>query len=262
MEKPREPVLEQPPPLQPVNVEPAAGVAVRVTAEPLANAAEQVAPQSMPVGDEVTVPVPVLLAPPITEAGENVKVFGMLAVTVNGPFTAVPLAVAEIFTVVLAVTGLVTTVKGAVELPAGTVTELGIEATAEPPLTIASETAVSTCAAAAMVTVPVVLSPPTTEAGLNLRVLGISGVMVSTLERVVPEYDAVIVAVLAVFAIPTPASAAESPCRPAARSRWEEPRPESCCWSEWPRFRHSALYPPDIPCRPKGWVPRRWWDSA
>ena len=46
------------PPLQPVNVEPAAGVAVKVTAVPLANAAEQVAPQEMPAGAVETVPVP------------------------------------------------------------------------------------------------------------------------------------------------------------------------------------------------------------
>ena len=53
------PVPVQPPPLQPVNVEPAAGVAVKVTAVPLANAAEQVAPQAMPAGALETVPVPV-----------------------------------------------------------------------------------------------------------------------------------------------------------------------------------------------------------
>ena len=52
------PVPVQPPPLQPLNVEPAAGVAVNVTAVPLANAAEQVAPQEMPVGALVTVPKP------------------------------------------------------------------------------------------------------------------------------------------------------------------------------------------------------------
>jgi len=53
------PVPAQPPPLQPVNVEPAAGVAVSVTAAPLANAAEHVAPHEMPVGALVTVPAPV-----------------------------------------------------------------------------------------------------------------------------------------------------------------------------------------------------------
>jgi hypothetical protein len=52
------PVPVQPPPLQPENVEPAAGVAVKVTAVPLANAAEQVAPQEMPAGAVETVPVP------------------------------------------------------------------------------------------------------------------------------------------------------------------------------------------------------------
>ena len=46
-------------PLQPVNVEPASGVAVTVTAVPDANEAEQVAPQSIPAGELVTVPEPV-----------------------------------------------------------------------------------------------------------------------------------------------------------------------------------------------------------
>ena len=52
------PVPEQPPPLQPVKVEPAAGVAVRVTTVPLANEAEHDAPQAMPAGALVTVPLP------------------------------------------------------------------------------------------------------------------------------------------------------------------------------------------------------------
>ena len=55
------PVPEQPPPLQPVKVEPAAGVAVKVAAVPLANAAEHVAPHEIPAGLLVTVPVPVPL---------------------------------------------------------------------------------------------------------------------------------------------------------------------------------------------------------
>src|SRR2546427_6989810 len=53
------PVPEQPPPLQPVKVEPAAGVAVSVTAVPLEKLAEQVAPQLIPAGELVTVPLPV-----------------------------------------------------------------------------------------------------------------------------------------------------------------------------------------------------------
>src|SRR5438094_475470 len=53
------PVPEQPPPVQPPKVEPAAGAAVSVTAVPLVKLAEQVAPQSMPAGELVTVPLPV-----------------------------------------------------------------------------------------------------------------------------------------------------------------------------------------------------------
>jgi hypothetical protein len=53
------PVPVQPPPLQPLNVAPAAGAAVKVTAVPLANPAEHVAPQEMPAGLLVTVPLPV-----------------------------------------------------------------------------------------------------------------------------------------------------------------------------------------------------------
>src|SRR5436305_412077 len=45
-------------PLQPVNVEPAAGVAVSVTTVPSASAAEQVAPQAIAAGELVTVPLP------------------------------------------------------------------------------------------------------------------------------------------------------------------------------------------------------------
>src|SRR6266850_1600189 len=52
------PVPAQPPPLQPVNVEPAAGAAVSVTMVPVVNEAEQVAPQAMPAGVLVTVPLP------------------------------------------------------------------------------------------------------------------------------------------------------------------------------------------------------------
>src|SRR5439155_26050177 len=53
------PVPEQPPPLQPVNVDPAAGAAVRETDAPVVKGAEHVAPQEMPAGLLVTVPVPV-----------------------------------------------------------------------------------------------------------------------------------------------------------------------------------------------------------
>src|SRR5204862_7314469 len=52
------PVPEQPPPLQPLKVEPAAGVAVSVTGVPLVKLAEHVAPQVIPAGALVTGPPP------------------------------------------------------------------------------------------------------------------------------------------------------------------------------------------------------------
>src|SRR3989442_1378136 len=53
---PQAPVRVQPPPLQPMKAEPAAGFAVRVTTVPLTKLAEQLAPQAMPAGLLVTVP--------------------------------------------------------------------------------------------------------------------------------------------------------------------------------------------------------------
>jgi hypothetical protein len=52
------PVPEQPPPLQPAKVEPAAGDAVRVTIALLLYVSEQSEPQLMPAGLLVTVPLP------------------------------------------------------------------------------------------------------------------------------------------------------------------------------------------------------------
>lgn len=52
------PVPEQPEPVQPAKVDPVAGAAVRVTFSPLVNVAWQVAPQSIPEGEEETVPEP------------------------------------------------------------------------------------------------------------------------------------------------------------------------------------------------------------
>jgi hypothetical protein len=49
----------QPPPDQLVKVDPVAGVAVSTTLSLAANNAEQVVPQLMPAGAEVTLPVPV-----------------------------------------------------------------------------------------------------------------------------------------------------------------------------------------------------------
>jgi hypothetical protein len=55
------PVPLHPPPLQPLKTEPVAGVAVSVTGVPWLTDCAQVAPQLIPVGDDVTVPAPVPL---------------------------------------------------------------------------------------------------------------------------------------------------------------------------------------------------------
>src|SRR3989442_12861520 len=54
----QEPVPEHPPPLQPVKVEPVAEAAVRGTAVPLGEVAQQLAPQLMPAGALGTGPPP------------------------------------------------------------------------------------------------------------------------------------------------------------------------------------------------------------
>ena len=118
------------------------------------------------------VTVPVLLAPPMMDAGKKFTELGTFGVTVKVPVATVPFALAEIFTLDEAATVLVEITKLAVELPARTVTDAGIEATAEPPLDTLSATSTFTGAGTAMVTVPVVLRPPTTDPGLNLIELG------------------------------------------------------------------------------------------
>src|SRR2546422_11344960 len=52
-------VPEQPPPLQPPKIDPESGMAVNVTAVPLAKFVVQFAPHAMPAGVLVTVPLPV-----------------------------------------------------------------------------------------------------------------------------------------------------------------------------------------------------------
>lgn len=103
---------------------------------------------------------PVLLEPPVTVAGWKKKEVGTLGLTVSVPLLLPLLAVAEITTLVATETGLVRTVKVAVVAPASTVTVLGMEAIAEPPLTMLSATGVFTLTARPNVTFPVVLPPP------------------------------------------------------------------------------------------------------
>src|SRR5438093_415988 len=88
------PVPAQPPPLQPVKVEPAAGAAVSVTAVPLANEAEHVVPQEMPAGALVTVPLPAPLRLTVSvkvgSAKVAVTVVALLSVTVHVPVPEQP----------------------------------------------------------------------------------------------------------------------------------------------------------------------------
>jgi hypothetical protein len=68
------PMPEQPPPLQPVNVEPVAGVAVSVTEVPDANGAEHVSGQAIPAGSLETVPTPDPLGATSNVCGISVNV--------------------------------------------------------------------------------------------------------------------------------------------------------------------------------------------
>src|SRR5436309_2100218 len=79
------PVPEQPPPLQPEKVDPAVGVAVKVTAVPLANGAEHVAPQAMPAGLLATVPAPApaLVSVRVKDCTANVAVTEVAAFSVT-----------------------------------------------------------------------------------------------------------------------------------------------------------------------------------
>jgi hypothetical protein len=77
------PVPVQPPPLQPANVEPAAGVAVSVSAVPGVTVSEQSLPQPMPAGELATVPEPVPLLATVSVTGARLKV----AVTVVAALT-------------------------------------------------------------------------------------------------------------------------------------------------------------------------------
>src|SRR5581483_6381850 len=82
------PVREQRPPLQPAKREPAAGVAARETAVPVGKLAEQVAPQLMPAGLEVTEPEPEPDFVTESVAGERAKVAVTVVAAVRGTVQA------------------------------------------------------------------------------------------------------------------------------------------------------------------------------
>jgi hypothetical protein len=88
------PVPVQPPPLQPKNVEPAAGVAVKVTAVPLVKPVEQVVPHEMPAGALTTLPLPVPDGVTVSAKDDCTKLavtdMAALIVTVQGPVPVQP----------------------------------------------------------------------------------------------------------------------------------------------------------------------------
>jgi len=95
------PVPEQPPPLQPMKLDPVSGVAVSVTGGSLLKVAEQVAPQLIPPGLEVTVPLPVPVLPTV-RVNRCTNVYVALATLLF----AIPPATAIARSVVVCVTGI------------------------------------------------------------------------------------------------------------------------------------------------------------
>src|SRR5207249_736759 len=83
-----------PPPLQALKMEPAAGVAVSVTVVPLAKLAVHIAPQVIPAGELVTVPLPVpavlTVRAKVGTAKVAVTVVAAQSVTVHGPVPEQP----------------------------------------------------------------------------------------------------------------------------------------------------------------------------
>src|SRR5258708_20875711 len=71
-------------PLQPANVDPGSGVAIRVSCLPCASCMLQVVPHTNPDGDDVTTPVPV---PPFVTASEGVVEATKLPVPLSAALT-------------------------------------------------------------------------------------------------------------------------------------------------------------------------------
>ena len=133
-----DPVPEHPPPLQPVKVEPAAGVAVSVTAVPLPKLAAHVAPQVMPAGELVTVPLPV-------------PALVMVRAKVGRLKVAVTLVAAEIVTVQVPVPVQPPPLQPLKIEPAAGV---AVSVTAVPLVKLAAQVAPQVMPAGALVTVP------------------------------------------------------------------------------------------------------------
>jgi hypothetical protein len=73
------------PPVQPLNVNPASGVAFKVTVAPAVKLERQLVPQLIPEGVLVTVPLPVFATERLTVSRENVAVQVLLASMVTEP---------------------------------------------------------------------------------------------------------------------------------------------------------------------------------
>ena len=129
---------------------------------------------------------PVEFAPPVTMLGENVSAVGTLGVTVKVPVLVLPLAVAEICTEVADGTEEVLTTNDEDEVPASTVTEAGIDATAEFPETTFNGTNVSLATTRLKVTFPVLFAPPMAVAGENETEVGVFGLTVKVADFETP----------------------------------------------------------------------------
>jgi hypothetical protein len=141
---------------------------------------------------EVSVTVPVLDVPPVTDVGFKATVLSTGAVIPRDADWLTPPSVAEIVDAVLAATAVVVTVNVAVVAPAATVTLAGTVADA---LLDASVTTKPPAGAAAdNVTVPVLDAPPATVVGFNVTDVSDAAVIVRLAVCEAPDNVAVIVA--------------------------------------------------------------------
>src|SRR5213594_2466079 len=167
---------EQPPPLQPLKVEPAAGAAVSVTAVPLAKLAAQVAPQVMPAGLLVTVPAPApaleTVSVKVCRVKVAVTVVAAESVTVQAPVPEQPPPLQPL----------------KVEPAAGT----AVSVTAVPLAKLAAQVAPQLMPAGLLVTVPApapALETVSTRAGVKVAVTVVAAEIV-TVQVPAPEQPA------------------------------------------------------------------------
>lgn len=118
--------------------------------------------------------------------GAKLTDVGLFTVAVKLPVLVPPFVVALTCTVVVTGTSPVTTVQVPLLVPAGTMMLLGIETTAEAPVTTFSVTAVSLTTARPSVTLPTLLEPPITEDGTKPTDVGVFTVAVRTPVRLPP----------------------------------------------------------------------------